>query len=296
MPPWLIPGLVSGGLSAIGSLISRNKGGPSVNPAAQTSQANAGAALGSEAGVGNAYGNLAQTGEAQYGTYQPQANAATDAEAAYLKKDPYTDSYSTQQLGTAANQATGDYNAASAQLDANAARRGVAMPGANSASLAGGYGAIGAARAGQVAGAQNQLAYNKIAANQGRLTQLQQLMTGAAQTGLGNAESGLQGQTGANAEVSSGNLALSAQQQAQANYAQQIAAQQQQALMQGFGGIAQTGLSSILAANRTSPTLAPQVAPAAPPPPFYPAAPPGGAGYATQPRPYANPVYPWATG
>lgn len=129
----------------------------------------------------SAYGNIAAGGQSLYNSVNPQYQSAVQRVSQRLQQDPYTDSYSAAKLAKATSGTERDYQSARANLASDMARRGLAP---SSGAGVGGFSAIEAARAGAMAQARGNLAYQQIAERDARDQALLQLLGGARQEGL----------------------------------------------------------------------------------------------------------------
>ena len=172
-------------VSAYGAL---SNNGAADRRLASTYAGDANSALRNQGAVANQLGTFAQGDTAAYNQFAPQARAATQGEADYLRQNPYTDNFSTQALNRATSGVTSAYLRSRANLSSDLARRGM---GGDSSALTGGLAAMDASRAGIIGNAGEELAYRKIADNGGRLAQLAQLLSGAGQSAQQGAEGAL---------------------------------------------------------------------------------------------------------
>lgn len=150
--------------------------------------------------VGAADAALTHSAQQGYDAFNPQYKDAANSYADYLKQDPYTDSYSTAALGKATAGTNAAYNAAQSNLYASNAARGLSN---DSSGLQGGLASIEAGKAGQVAGAQNNLALQKVADHQRNLGMLADFLHGARNDERGAVQAGNAAQAGIAGEQAS---------------------------------------------------------------------------------------------
>jgi len=164
--------------SALGSLL----GGKRKPSAYEQQQAALAQQQGNLANTLQGYGNQAQ---GDYNKYNQQSQRAIGDYADLLRQNPYTDQYSTNQLGAMTAGVNGDAQAAQSNLAAQLAQRGIS----DSSALTGGLTAIANNRNNAIAGARQNLYGQSVQNQYDRSQQLANLLSGTANGYRGAAES-----------------------------------------------------------------------------------------------------------
>lgn len=161
-------------------------------------------------------GNIAGIGNAEqsnFDTYNPQSNEAIQSYVDFLKSNPWTNQFTANALNQRTQGITAAGNAGEANIDAQAARNGVAGSSANlgkSVALQTGLASDRAAAANDVYNTQ----YNQ---HINALQNIYGVLTGAANTARTGAQSAYGTAAGEYGSAASGEGALNAAEQAQAN-------------------------------------------------------------------------------
>jgi len=184
-----VPVLASLGGAAVSSLLGQKKMNPYADQLNQTAN--------ELASLRNTYQGEVTNAQEGYRQYDPRYRQAIDTYGNYLATDPFTDSYSTRVLGTATEGTNRAFDTAASNLTAELARRGIS----GSSVEAGGLEGLEAARASDIANAQNNLAMAKAASQQGRLAALADLYGGAASNYRNAENAGLNAQTGITGDI-----------------------------------------------------------------------------------------------
>lgn len=217
------------GLGLLGGLLSKNR-----NPGAQSfaQQSNY---LGQEAGLAPQYGQQAQQSLGEYGSDNGAYRSAAGAYGDYLKQDPYTDAYSTEQLNNATAGGRAAFQGAQAHLTSSLAQRGLdtGAGGMASSALSGGLAQMDQAHAGSLAQAQNQLAMQRIQQRRQNMGALTNLYGGMAGQDYSRGMGALGAQGNILGNVAGGYGQMGAYQNSQA----QMQNQQLGAGLSGLGGI-----------------------------------------------------------
>ena len=225
----MIPGLIQGGASLLGSLLGGATTRGIRKQAAQYGDLQRGAINNSQALLPG-YQRFANDATADYNTYRPEQNQAIQNYARTLGVDKYTGDYSAARIGNATSGATDAYLAAKARIASSMAQRGI-----SDSNIAEG------ARVGNendyartMSNAQMNLGLERADSREARQQALVNLLSGASQNSLGNANSAMGNIDNVNRYAANeyGNLAGQAQGQAQAQ-AGGIAS-----LMGSLGGLA----------------------------------------------------------
>lgn len=190
-----VAGLLGGG-GLLGGLFG---GGNSdaINKARQQQQS----ALDAEQGGVQHWSDLASNYLGQGEMYGQQANDAIGTLADYFRKDYGTDQRAAEDLRQVTNQANNQYSRQIANNTAEMAARGLdTASSAGPSSVGAGMNAyLQAARTNAIGGAQNDLAYRRIAQRQGQLTDLVNLLTGQRDSfdnkGVGSLQNYVSGQS-----------------------------------------------------------------------------------------------------
>lgn len=177
--------------------------------------------LGALSGVRDQYGNLASQGMNDYGADNADYRSALDNEEQYLATDPYTSSRDAADLAQGTQGATSAYQKDNSDLTASLASRGIT----DGSILGGGLAYNANQKAGTFAGAENQLAYNKINSRNPNNIALLNLTSGAANQDYGRATGALGAEGGLDQNLASSYLGLGQNEQDMEQHGQQQDAQ-----------------------------------------------------------------------
>lgn len=186
-----------GGGGLLGGLFGGGGVSDAINKARQQQQS----ALDAEQGGVQHWSDLASTYLGQGDMYGQRANSAIGSLADYLGRDYATDQKTAEQIGQNTNELNNRYDRQITNNRAEMSARGLdTVDSTGPSSVGAGMNAyLQAARMNAIGGAQNDLAYKRIAQRQGQLSDLVNLLTGQRDSfdskGIGSLQSYVSGQS-----------------------------------------------------------------------------------------------------